>query len=206
LAANYDNSAWFYDHLSRVVFGNALITATGHFLNLIPPNSKVLIAGGGSGRITEDICKIHQSGLQITYVELSAKMMALSRKRNPAENTISYINAPIEDAGLPPGFDVLITPFLLDSLSPAIFEQVIGCLDGLLLPGGIWINTDFQLTGKWWQSFLLKTMFTFFKVMGCVEVTRLPLIKESFVAFGYGAINVQTFYGDFIVSTVYRKP
>ena len=205
MAANYDNSAWFYDNLSRVVFGKALVKASSHFLYLIPPGSRVLIAGGGSGRIIEEISKIHASGLQITYVELSAKMMVLSKKRNATTNTVTYINAPVEDAGLSTAFDVIITPFLLDSLSPAIFDKVFVCLDSLLQVNGVWINTDFQLTGKWWQSLLLKTMFTFFKVMGCVETTQLPFIKESFTTSGYSAVNEQTFFGDFIVSTVYMK-
>jgi ubiquinone/menaquinone biosynthesis C-methylase UbiE len=82
LPSNYDNSAWFYDRLSRIILGKALIRAQTTFLPYLSlPNSKVLIAGGGTGWILEEIAKVHPSGLHITYVELSEKMMALCTKK-----------------------------------------------------------------------------------------------------------------------------
>ena len=36
MAANYDNSAWFYDRLSRVVYGRALIRSQVYLLRYIP--------------------------------------------------------------------------------------------------------------------------------------------------------------------------
>ncbi len=205
MAANYDNSAWFYDRLSRVVFGQALVRAQTYFLNLIPANSNVLIAGGGTGWILEEIAKVHPSGLNIVYVEMSQKMMALSKKRNTANNTITYINAPVEQSGLTGKFDFMITPFLLDSLSDSTLNSVFASLNFLLHPQGLWLNTDFQLSGKWWQRVLLKTMYIFFKLIGCTVVMRLPQIKQRFELEGYMTVNEQTFFGDFIVSTLYKK-
>jgi spermidine synthase len=82
MAGNYDNSASFYDGLSRLVFGRTLIAAQVAFLSSIPKNAKVLIIGGGTGWILEEITRLYPSGLTITYVEISANMMALSQKRN----------------------------------------------------------------------------------------------------------------------------
>ncbi|MES2277835.1 MAG: class I SAM-dependent methyltransferase [Bacteroidota bacterium] len=205
MASNYDNAAWFYDRLSRIIYGKALITAQTAFLYLIPANSNILIAGGGTGWLIEAISKLHPSGLNITYVELSEKMMALSKKRNTGANTVIYINAPIEEASLQAGFDVIITPFLLDSLSPATFDKVFNTLDSLLKTTGIWLNTDFQLTGKWWQPILLKCMYIFFRMIGCVENVELPLIKQRFNRNGYQPQKEQTFFGEFIAATIYKK-
>jgi len=205
MASNYDNAARFYDRLSRLVYGEMLIKAQSHFLYLIPINAKVLIAGGGTGRILEEITKIHPSGLSIAYVEVSEKMMALAKQRNTGGNEVSYINVPVEDAKLQPDFDVVITPFLLDSLSPHSFDTVFNHLHNLLKPSGLWLNTDFQLTGKWWQPILLKSMYLFFKMLGCVENIELPLIKKQFVDYGYHVLAEQLFYGEFIASTVYHK-
>jgi ubiquinone/menaquinone biosynthesis C-methylase UbiE len=205
LPSNYDNAAWFYDRLSRIIYGRALIKAQTSFLHLIPANSKVLIAGGGTGWILEEIGKIHPSGLHITYVELSAKMMARAKKRNAGGNTVIYVNAPVEEAGLQPEYNVVITPFLLDSLPPAVFDTVFKRLDSLLDPSGMWLNVDFQLTGKWWQKPLLKSMYLFFRVMGCVENVELPLIKQRFNLGRYQTQDERTFFGEFIAATVYRK-
>jgi ubiquinone/menaquinone biosynthesis C-methylase UbiE len=205
LPSNYDNAARFYDHLSRLVYGETLVKAKTHFLHLIPANAKVLIAGGGTGRILEEITKIHPSGLSIAYAEVSEKMIALARQRKVGENEVSYINMPVEDVKLQPDFDVVITPFLLDSLSPDSFNIVFKHLHNLLKPSGLWLNTDFQLTGKWWQPLLLKSMYLFFKTIGCVENVDLPLIKKHFADYGYITIEEQTFFGEFVAATVYSK-
>ena len=205
MPSNYNNAAWFYDRLSRMVFGNTLIEAQTALLHYIPKNAKVLIAGGGTGAIIEAIGKIHPAGLDITFVEISEKMLARARQRNRFGNKVTYINAPVEDTALAPNFDVVITPFLLDSLSPQVFDRVFNNLYQKLTPGALWLNTDFQLTGKWWQKPLLKSMYFFFRMMGCVDVTDLPDMKLHFEKKGLILLNEVTFFGDFIATAVYCK-
>lgn len=205
MPSNYDNAAWFYDHLSRLIYGNNLIKAQGALLHLIPANSKILIAGGGTGWIIEEIAKIHASGLNITYVELSANMMALSKKRNPLNNLITYINTPVEEAALNNDFNVVITPFLFDNFPPVTFKRIFDHLNQSLKPGGIWLNTDFQLTGKWWQSPLLKSMYLFFSLLGCMEAKKLSDIKPYFKQAVYTVISQELFFSGFIATTAYQK-
>jgi ubiquinone/menaquinone biosynthesis C-methylase UbiE len=205
MPANYDNSAAFYDRLSRLVFGKALIKAQVYLLPYIPQTAKVLIVGGGTGWILEKITKLHPSGLNITYVEISARMLALSRKRNIGGNHVEFINKAVEDAGLPQAFDVVITPFLLDNFTEQALPGVFKVIHETLNPGGLWLNTDFQLTGKWWQYLLLKSMLLFFKVVCGVPSWRLPNVAAQFDIYGYKTVNEQNFYGDFVVSKVYKQ-
>ncbi|GAB3913206.1 class I SAM-dependent methyltransferase [Mucilaginibacter boryungensis] len=205
MSSNYNNAAWFYDRLSRMIYGDALVKAQTHFLHYIPANANVLIAGGGTGWLLEEIAKVHPSGLHISYVEISEKMMAQARKRNVGKNIITYVNSPIEAAILSSGFDVIITPFLLDSIPPVSFDEVFRHLHQLLKPAGLWLNTDFQLTDKWWQPLLLKSMYLFFKTIGCVENVDLPLIKKHFADYGYLTIDEQTFFREFVAATIYKK-
>src|SRR6201996_2756185 len=142
MASNYDNSAWFYDRLSRVVYGRALIRSQVYLLGHIPAGSKVLIVGGGTGWILEEIAKVHPSGLRITYVEISAKMLALSRKRNAGKNEVVYINDPVEHLTGADSFDVVFTPFLFDNFTEQTLQKVFAQLHKQLKPGGIWLNTD----------------------------------------------------------------
>jgi ubiquinone/menaquinone biosynthesis C-methylase UbiE len=204
MPGNYNNSASFYDSLSRLVYGDTLVKAQIHFLTHIPAYAKVLIIGGGTGRILEEITKLYPSGLSITYVEIAEKMVALSRKRNTGDNKVAFINQAVENVSLPQ-HDVVITPFLFDNYKdknlPATFKHI----DSMLKRGGLWLNTDFQQTGKWWQYVLLKSMLLFFKVLCGVESWCLPDAAKQFSHSGYQLKQKKTFFKEFVVSTVYLK-
>ena len=205
MGANYNNSAWFYDRLARLVYGQALLNAQVYLLQFIGPNTKILIAGGGTGWILDEITRVHQSGLQITYIEIAAKMMALSRKRNMGGNRVVFIHQAVEDVDLADDFDIIITPFLFDNFTEPSFQKLFKHLSAALQANGVWHNADFQLTGKWWQNLLLKSMFLFFRIWCGIEASKLPAVKKQFEKNGYTAIAQKTFFGDFIVSEVYRK-
>lgn len=205
MAANYNNAAWFYDRLSRVVYGRALIEAQVYLLQYIQPGSTILIVGGGTGWILEDIAHIHPSGLQITYVEVSEQMIAISRKRNIGSNKVIYINDAIENVNGPLRFDMIITPFLFDNFTAEKLESVFFTMHLLLKSNGLWLNADFQLTGKWWQHILLKSMLLFFRALCGVESTHLPDFEKLFNRYGYETLDDKSFFGEFVVSNVYRK-
>jgi ubiquinone/menaquinone biosynthesis C-methylase UbiE len=205
MAANYNNSAWFYDPLSRLVYGRALINAQVYLLQFIPPKSSILIVGGGTGWILEEITRIYPSGLQITYVEVAEKMMALSQKRNTGNNRLTFINDAIENVIGLTDFDVIITPFLFDNFTPQTQQKVFEHLNCLIKKDGLWLNTDFQLTGKWWQAILLKSMILFFKVWCRIESNKVNDIEPYFIKTGYKAIAGKTFFGDFVTSRAYMK-
>jgi ubiquinone/menaquinone biosynthesis C-methylase UbiE len=204
MPGNYNNSALFYDSLSRLVYGDTLVKAQIHFLTHIPTYAKVLIIGGGTGRILEEITKLHPSGLNITYVEISERMVALSRKREIGDNTIVFINQAVENVSLPQ-HDVVITPFLFDNYKETNLHATFKYIDSMLKSGGLWLNTDFQLTGKWWQYVLLKSMLLFFKVLCGVESWRLPDVAKQFSDSGYHLKQKETFFKEFVVSTIYLK-
>jgi ubiquinone/menaquinone biosynthesis C-methylase UbiE len=203
MAANYNNSAWFYDRLSRLVYGRALIKAQVYLLQFLPARSNILIVGGGTGWILEEVARIHPSGLQITYVEVAAGMMARSKKRNIGGNKIIFITDAIENVSIE-DFDVVLTPFLFDNLKEETLQKVFGHIHAMLKPDGIWLNADFQLTGKWWQKVLLKSMFLFFRLICNIEASTLPCIQKEFDNHRYKAIDQKAFFGDFIISQVFK--
>jgi ubiquinone/menaquinone biosynthesis C-methylase UbiE len=205
MAANYDNSAWFYDSLSKLVYGKALINAQVYLLQYIPANSSVLIVGGGTGWILEEITRIHSSGLQITYIEVSAKMVALSQKRDIGNNKVLFISDAVENVISLGEFDVIITPFLFDNFIPATQQKVFNHLNSLLKQDGIWLNTDFQLTGKWWQVALLKSMLLFFKLICRIESNKVNDVEPYFIENGYKEFAAKSFFGEFVISKAYRK-
>ena len=205
MAANYNNAAWFYDRLSRLVFGNRLLQAQEFLLDYIPANSHVLIAGGGTGKILELLTHRHPAGLTIIYAEVSEKMIALSEKRHTGSHHITFVTGAAEEVqpGFP--FDVILAPFLLDNFSDKDLQTFLQQANVHLKPGGLWLCADFQLNGKWWQPVLLKTMYLFFKLLGCVGVTKLPDIAGAFQGAQHICIAQKNFYGNFIHAAVYKK-
>ena len=205
MAANFNNSAWFYDTLARLVYGKALVQAQVYLLNFIPEQANVLIVGGGTGWVLDELTKLHPSGLAIIYVEISENMMALSQKRNTGGNKVVFINDAIEKVDLPNDFTIVLTPFLLDNFTDENLDKIFRSINRTLRPGGIWLNASFQLTGKWWQWILLKSMFVFFKMICGIEASKLPDITTRFDTNGYALINQEGFFGDFMRAAAYKK-
>jgi ubiquinone/menaquinone biosynthesis C-methylase UbiE len=205
MASNYDNSAPFYDGLSQLIYGRSLVKSQVYLLQYIPANTKILIVGGGTGWILEEIAKIHPSGLGITYVEISAKMTALSQKRNIGGNKVIFINDAIENVMLAGNYDVVITPFLFDNFKEDNLPLVFKHIHQSLKPNGLWLCTDFQVTGAIWQRALLKSMYLFFKLLCGIETTKMPDIEAQFSKHGYKKKSAKTFFADFIISTQYQK-
>ncbi len=205
MAANYNNSAWFYDSLARLVYGKTLVNAQVYLLKHIPENAKVLIVGGGTGWILDYLAHIHPSGLQITYVEIAPNMMALSKKRNISNNQVTFINDAIENIDLPTDFDIALTPFLLDNFTDENLTKVFNSIAVLLKPNTLWLNTSFQLTGKWWQQIMLKAMFIFFKLTCGIEASKLPGIDKCFDEKHFKLVEQQSFFGEFIGARIYQK-
>lgn len=205
MAANYDNSAWFYDRLSRLVYGKALVQSQVNLLKYIPENSNILIAGGGTGWILEEITKVHPTGLIITYAEVSSNMIALSKKRNTGSNKVIFINEPVEGLETDQSYDVVFTPFLFDNFTEQTLQQVFTHIHNRLKTGGTWLNTDFRPAGKWWHTFLLRSMIIFFRLICGIEAKKLPDIEKQFEQHRYKVIDQKSFFGEFILSTAYSK-
>jgi len=207
MANNYDPIAKWYDRLSRLVFGKAQINAQLKLLEFIQPESHILIVGGGTGWILEAITKRFPQGLTITYIESSAAMMKLSKKRDIKQNKVYYINKPIEDCELDFKADFICTPFLFDNFSEATVSIVFNKLNNCLNTGGSWLFTDFTyepgISPKW-QKWLLQTMYFFFGKVSDIEATEL-INMQGYFDTNYEIIFEKQYFSGFIKAVVYEK-
>jgi SAM-dependent methyltransferase len=94
---NYDIIARRYDFLSRLVFRQAQVRAQVQLLAYLDDGERILIVGGGTGWILEALTAARPSGLKITYVEISANMLALAARRNYGRNEVIFVHAPVEE-------------------------------------------------------------------------------------------------------------
>jgi ubiquinone/menaquinone biosynthesis C-methylase UbiE len=208
MKANYNGIAPFYDSLSRLIYGSAIVNAQKFLVDTIVADSAILIVGGGTGWILEDISQKVPAGLHMTYIDISEKMIELSKRRYIGNNKVIFLNADIKHVELRPMFDVVITPFLLDNFSArtatVVFDKIHGCLS----PGGLWLFSDFQVSNErnLWQKLLLKLMYLFFRLSCNIEANELPDTNLLFSKNGYKIISSKTFFQDFICSIIYKKP
>jgi ubiquinone/menaquinone biosynthesis C-methylase UbiE len=205
---NYDRIAANYDRLSRLVFRKAIVRAQQSLVPLLAPPARVLIVGGGTGWILEEIATVHPSGLAIDYVEISSNMLDLARTRDFKNNEVAFIHAAIEDYTAPTAYEVIMTPFLFDNFSRQRAQVVFQKLNNMLENGGWWLFTDFHIDkgmNRFWQKALLRSMYVFFKNISHVEANELPDVQALFKTYNFRIISETFHFGRFIRSAAYRK-
>jgi len=196
-----------YDWLSRLVFGGKLTDAQRYLLTvLIKPGMRVLVAGGGSGEIVEEISTLQPSGLIIDYAEASSVMLAKARKRNAGKNEVNYIHNRVEKIAFGARkYDAILTPFLFDNFTDATARKVFSVMDAVLKPDGLWLYCDFRHTDNRRHKWLLKTMYAFFRICCNVEAAKLPDMDDCFLSYYYHPVMEATFMDGFILSAVYKR-
>lgn len=206
---NYDKIAKYYDFLSRLLFFKAQVNSQKDQLSHIPVKSSILIAGGGTGWILEELSNLVDQGLSITYIEISAQMISLAKKRNIKNNQIEFINIAIENYNSDHQYDVIQTAFLFDNFKKDRTNLAFHKLNTLLKPGGLWLFSDFSYHPKSdsiWKGYLLKMMYYFFNRIAKVEAEELIETSVYFEDQDYEKVMERFYYQNFIKSIVYKKP
>lgn len=207
MATNYDKIAGNYDLLSRIVFGKAQVASQLCLLKYVPANSRVLVAGGGTGWILEAFAKVHPEGLTIDYVDSSAKMLALAGKRKCGTNRVKFIHLPAENYSPEEKYDVIFTAFFFDNFPASKIEYLFSRFDRLIKKDGTWLYVDFILdknNSPLWQKILLKLMYVFFRVTSQIETQELVAMDIFFSQSYYPVIEI-SHYHNFIKSVAFKK-
>lgn len=204
---DYDAIAPFYDRLARAVFGNSQREAQIWFLDSLQPHTNILIAGGGTGWILEEIGKRVPAGMYVCYVEKSTKMLDISKRRWCGENQVEFICSDVTDLTQVKTYDAIITGFLFDNFNQQSAEKAFCTLDTQLKIGGIWLYTDFEDVKRLSviHRLLLNVMYWFFRKCCKVEASKLPDVKRLFKAFDYKMKRKKSFFNEFIASYIYLK-
>lgn len=199
---DYNNIAFCYDGLSRIVFGKHIKQSQICLLSFIGPGSKILIVGGGSGWILEEISRKYSSGLHIVYVEASANMIKLAKAKKTAYNTVELVNEYIEVYQPSSTFDVIITAFLFDNFDEETTTKIFNKLHILLNKNGKWLFADFIITNrtKYQHKLLIRAMYFFFKITSNVQAKKLTDTEPIFIKNGYKKKFCQYHYHQVIKS------
>ena len=156
--------------------------------------------------ILEEIDRVHASGLHITFVDASARMVAQARKKYSGQNEVAFTAQPIETVKLTAKYDVVMTPFFFDNFNDATAREIFEQLDHALANGGTWLYCDFVDTKPFWQRVVLRVMYLFFNLFCNIETSSLPNMEMCYRNAGYNAVQTKTFLKGFITATVYKRP
>ena len=108
MKANYDKIAPIYDMLSKLVFNRSQLLGQIEQLKNLSDNQHILICGGGSGKILDEISIRMPRGIQILYLDSSQKMIEIAETRNRGSNIIEFVCQDILDFETDKSFDIII--------------------------------------------------------------------------------------------------
>lgn len=202
---DFDRIARVYDSLAFAVFGDTILQAQKVLMAHIPPRSRILFIGGGTGKILPHL--LQQDPEQIWYVEKSAKMLAKAKLKVPAIAPVQWIlGDETHPAIQSQPFDVILTFFLLDLFEESSLKRLMENLTQNLRPEGKWLVADFNPEASSLYSRLVyKSMYRFFQTISRVQASHLPDYPLIFNKLGYAIQERKVFYSDMIQALVYQK-
>ncbi|PSR56220.1 class I SAM-dependent methyltransferase [Adhaeribacter arboris] len=211
--ASFDRVSWFYDPLARLVFGSAIRQSQVALLSFVPADASVLLVGGGTGWLLPDIVTL-QIPLQITYLELSSRMLTRARKTCaglPANQLqVTFRQGTEADLRADEKFNVIFTPFVLDLYPENLLIPMMQRLYQHLKPNSYWLVADFFIDQtrsrkeQWWQHNLTQAMYTFFGKLCNLQTHTLPHLDNLFQRLPGQLMYTKYFYSGFIRSQVYH--
>jgi 2-polyprenyl-3-methyl-5-hydroxy-6-metoxy-1,4-benzoquinol methylase len=184
---NYNNIAWIYDRLAKIVFGRKQELAMRAFLREIPQNSKVLVVGGGTGKIINYLGDLKKQ-LDVDFVEQSANMIRYAKKMEASHLKVNFYHQSILDFNRTE-YDVILTNFFFDQFSQARALLFLQHLKPKLRANGKLIFSDFINTNHIWDKLVTHLMFYFFRLTANIRTSRFPPYNLIFSALGFYTVS-----------------
>ncbi len=199
---DFDAVAGYYDLLARLVFGRAIDRSQEVYIHSIPAGAKIVILGGGTGRILEYLYR-SRPDIHVTFVDASARMLARA-KRRPRLPGIEFVHG--TENSLPEGrYDVAMAPFFLDMFPDERMSKVIAEVSRHLGGDSQWIISDFVDTNRWWQRAMLRVMFVFFRKTTGILTDQLPDWNKVMLNSGWRKKESCRLYAGFIEAARFER-
>ena len=202
---SFDRVSSVYDVLSKFVYGNSIRDAQVFFLDQIKSGSKVLVLGGGTGWLLDELAKVNLN-IEIEYVEASNKMLEKSRKYDslPFIKLNYILGTEISVEGN--SYDFIITPFVLDVFPQTEMLNMVGRVKDLLKVRGSWLCVDFNSLDRSIKAKILSfVMVQFFRLLSGLQTKNVldyfGAIRETQLI----EVKSALFYGQFIKASLYKK-
>jgi hypothetical protein len=103
-------------------------------------------------------------------------------------------------------YDAIVTCFFLDCFEEPTVEAIVEQLGARLLPGGLWLYTDFvedprRLSNRAW----LWTLYSAFGLLTDIESRKLADPRAAFTRIGLSLDSARGVANELLVSELWRK-
>lgn len=204
---SFDAIARPYRWLEYLTLGPLLQRTRLHFLPQLLDRRRAVVLGDGDGRFLAELLR-RDPELKADAVDTSATMLALLAQRtDPARVTTHHIDALAFEPGAP--VDLIATHFFLDCLTQAEVEALCARLAKSLLPGGLWVVSDFRIPAgvmHWPARLYVGLLYRIFGLFTGLAVRRLPDFASGLAAAGLTRIGVRDRLFGLLTSELWQRP
>jgi ubiquinone/menaquinone biosynthesis C-methylase UbiE len=206
LPANFNRIAPFYDTLAFLVFGRRLMEAKKAFFPLIPDQARILLLGGGTGNILNDLLN-SKPAVTIDYVEPSQHMLDIAAKHLLSEfrARMNFICGDEHQVPQNANYDVCTSFFVLDCFTQSHARDFAQIVTSTLKPDGLWLFADFFPARNAFQQVLTVAMYGFFAMVSSLEARVIPDYAGVFDDCGFTAVHEMELMNGFIRSMVLKR-
>lgn len=206
MPSGFDRIAPYYDSLASLVFGNQLMLSKKHFLQQIPANSKIMMIGGGTGNMLNEILHL-SAGNVVDYIEASAAMLQIAREKVDRADSerVHFIHGTQLQIPSNAAYDAVTVFFLMDCMKQEAALEFINLISSKLKEDGLLLFADFFPAKKIYQRFLLWLMYLFFRLTAGIPTGKLPHYDAIFYGSKLQETGRSNFMNGFIQSRCYRK-
>jgi ubiquinone/menaquinone biosynthesis C-methylase UbiE len=202
--SNYNYIAWCYDGLAKIVYGRKLERAKQAFLEEIPGQAKVLVIGGGTGKVIDYLQKSAKQG-EIDFIEPSAQMIRRAEKRDRSKLNINFYQQSILEFKKT-DYDFILVNFFFDQFALPEAQQILQHVKAKLKPEGQLIFSDFILTNNYRDKLITQAMYLFFKITTGISASALLSHDLLFSSAGFYARSTQKISRNILAVTYSLEP
>jgi demethylmenaquinone methyltransferase/2-methoxy-6-polyprenyl-1,4-benzoquinol methylase len=136
----FDRTAWFYEPLARLYSLGKIEAAKASQLEVMGPGDRVLYVGVGAG---EDAVLAARRGVELTCIDLSARMLARARAKLDREGLSGeLIRGNVFEHDRIDHYDVVAANFFLNCFERGPMRRMLRHLSRLVRPGGRLLIAD----------------------------------------------------------------
>ncbi len=203
---DYDSIAAVYDLLGRLVYGGQLKQSQLELLPLLPKGKQVLIIGGGTGWIINEVMRVCEPD-QIIYLEKSAKMIARSKETclDAYRDRVRFICGTQDDLESEYRFDIIVTNYFFDQFTFYRLSKILRQLHDHAAEDAYWHWSDFIQPIKWKHRFLMRLMLIFFSLSTKLATQQIYDLYPIFTKWGWQLVEKKAFYDGFMESAVFKR-
>ena len=179
--ANFDRIAHPYRWMEYLTLGPSLTRCRTHFLPQLATRRSALVLGDGDGRFLARLLAANPH-LHADAVDISPAMLRLLTRRahraHPTGSTRIRTHQTSALTFAPAGpYDLIVTHFFLDCLTPPELNQLVTRLTPHLAPNSIWLVSDFRIPDgpmRFPARAIVRLLYLAFRSLTALRITQLP--------------------------------